>query len=70
MVDFSHDIVGSGLKALVFGVLLALIATHRGCTSEPTSAGVSAATTATVVQASVTILIFDFILTSLWFQSP
>lgn len=66
-IDFSEDILGSAVKALVFGVLLALIATYRGITCAPSSAGVSAATTATVVQASVTILIFDFFLTSLWF---
>ena len=52
-VDFSDDILGSLLKALVFGVLVGLIATYRGYKSEPTSAGVSAATTSTVVIASV-----------------
>jgi phospholipid/cholesterol/gamma-HCH transport system permease protein len=66
-VDFSTDVLGSILKATVFGLLLALISTYRGCSSEPNSAGVSAATTASVVQASVAILIFDFFLTSLWF---
>jgi phospholipid/cholesterol/gamma-HCH transport system permease protein len=66
-VDFREDVLGSGLKALVFGVLIALIATFRGFKSAPSSAGVSAATTATVVQASVAILVFDFFLTSFWF---
>jgi len=66
-VNFSTDLVGSMLKAAVFGLLIALISTYRGCASEPNSAGVSAATTASVVQASVAILIFDFFLTSLWF---
>jgi ABC-type transporter Mla maintaining outer membrane lipid asymmetry permease subunit MlaE len=32
----------------------------------PTSAGVSAATTSTVVVASVSILIFDYFVTALW----
>jgi phospholipid/cholesterol/gamma-HCH transport system permease protein len=65
-VDFRDDVQGSLLKALVFGVLVGLIATYRGYTSEPTSAGVSAATTSTVVVASVSILIFDYFITALW----
>jgi phospholipid/cholesterol/gamma-HCH transport system permease protein len=65
-VDFRDDIVGSLLKALVFGILVGLIATYRGYTSAPTSAGVSAATTSTVVVASVSILVFDYFITALW----
>jgi phospholipid/cholesterol/gamma-HCH transport system permease protein len=65
-VVFSDDVLGSLLKAFVFGILVGLIATYRGYTSAPTSAGVSAATTSTVVVASVTILIFDYFITALW----
>lgn len=65
-VDFANDVAGSFLKAGVFGILVALISTYRGYTAQPTSAGVSAATTSTVVLGSVTILIFDYILTALW----
>jgi phospholipid/cholesterol/gamma-HCH transport system permease protein len=65
-VDFRNDVAGSLLKALVFGVLVGLIATYRGYTSEPTSAGVSAATTSTVVIGSVSILIVDYFITALW----
>ncbi len=65
-VDFQDDVVVSLLKALVFGVLIGLIATYRGYASKPTSAGVSAATTSTVVVASVSILIFDYFITALW----
>ena len=65
-VGFRDDIVGSLLKALVFGVLIGLISTYRGYTSAPTSAGVSAATTSTVVVASVSILVFDYFITALW----
>jgi phospholipid/cholesterol/gamma-HCH transport system permease protein len=43
-----------------------LIATYRGYTSEPSSAGVSAATTSTVVIASVSILVVDYVITALW----
>ncbi len=65
-VDFQNDVAGSMLKALVFGILVGLIATYRGYTSEPTSAGVSLATTSTVVVGSVSILIFDYFITALW----
>jgi phospholipid/cholesterol/gamma-HCH transport system permease protein len=65
-VDFWDDVVGSFLKAVVFGVLTGLIATYRGYTSAPTSAGVSAATTSTVVVGSVTILLVDYVITALW----
>jgi len=65
-VDFEHDVAGSLLKALVFGILVALISTYRGYTAQPTSSGVSSATTSTVVIASVSVLIFDYILTALW----
>jgi phospholipid/cholesterol/gamma-HCH transport system permease protein len=65
-VLFDDDVLGSLLKALVFGVLVGLIATYRGYTSAPTSAGVSRATTSTVVVASVTVLIFDYFITALW----
>ena len=46
--------------------LVGLIATHRGYTCTPTSAGVSAATTSTVVVGSVSILISDYFITALW----
>jgi phospholipid/cholesterol/gamma-HCH transport system permease protein len=65
-VDFENDVAGSLLKSAVFGVIVALISTYRGYTAQPTSAGVSSATTATVVFASVTVLVFDYILTALW----
>jgi phospholipid/cholesterol/gamma-HCH transport system permease protein len=65
-VDFRDDVVVSFIKALVFGVLVGLIATYRGYSSAPTSAGVSAATTSTVVVASVSILIVDYFITALW----
>jgi len=65
-VVFSDDVVGGFLKAGVFGVLVAAIATYRGYTAKPTSAGVSAAATSTVVIASVATLISDYFITALW----
>jgi phospholipid/cholesterol/gamma-HCH transport system permease protein len=65
-IDFSNDIAGSLLKTAIFGVIVGLIATYRGYTSEPTSLGVSRATTSTVVTASVAVLLFDYVITALW----
>ncbi|MCP4005429.1 MAG: ABC transporter permease [bacterium] len=65
-LDFSDDILGSLLKAFVFGILVGLIATYRGYTSEPNSEGVSRATTGAVVQASVATLVVDYVITALW----
>jgi len=65
-VRFGEDVMGSLVKALVFGALAGLIATFRGYFSTPTAAGVSAATTSTVVITSVAILIGDYFLTALW----
>lgn len=65
-VDFRDDVLGSLVKAVVFGGLVGLIATYRGFTSRPTSAGVSAATTATVVVGSVSVLLIDYVITALW----
>jgi phospholipid/cholesterol/gamma-HCH transport system permease protein len=65
-VVFSDDVVVSLLKALVFGMLVALIATFRGFHAERSSEGVSASTTSTVVTASVCILLADYMITSLW----
>lgn len=65
-VRFSEDVAGALIKGVVFGVLVALIATYRGFTAQPSSAGVSAAATSTVVIASVATLISDYFITALW----
>jgi phospholipid/cholesterol/gamma-HCH transport system permease protein len=65
-VELRDDVLQGLTKTLVFGSLVACIATYRGFTSEPTSAGVRAATTGTVVAASVSVLLLDYVLTALW----
>jgi phospholipid/cholesterol/gamma-HCH transport system permease protein len=65
-IDFDTDLIQSFSKTVLFGCLVGFIATYRGYTSEPTSVGVSAATTGTVVTASVCVLLFDYVLTALW----
>jgi phospholipid/cholesterol/gamma-HCH transport system permease protein len=65
-ITFSDEVVGSVLKSVVFGMVVALISTWRGYTSAPNAAGVSRATTGAVVQASVATLMFDYVITALW----
>jgi phospholipid/cholesterol/gamma-HCH transport system permease protein len=65
-VDFHNDIECCLLKSTIFGLLLGMIATYRGYTSAPTTEGVSAATTSSVVISSVTVLLVDYVITALW----
>lgn len=65
-VVFGDDVLGSLLKALLFGVLIGLVATYRGYTCGRSSAAVSSATTSTVVTASVCILLADYVFTAFW----
>ena len=65
-VVFREDVLQSIVKSFTFGALLALIATYRGFNCEPNAAGVSRATTSTVVTTSVCILLADYVLTSVW----
>ncbi len=65
-INFRHDIIGSILKALLFGVIVGLVSTYKGYKCAPTSSGVSSATTSTVVTASVAVLISDYFFTALW----
>jgi phospholipid/cholesterol/gamma-HCH transport system permease protein len=65
-IGFWDEILMTLTKALVFGVLVGLIATYRGYHAEPNVVGVSRATTAAVVAASVSVLIADYFITALW----
>jgi phospholipid/cholesterol/gamma-HCH transport system permease protein len=62
---FKDDILSSLTKALTFGGLVGIISTFEGYSSAPTSAGVSRATTASVVVGSVSVLVVDYLLTAL-----
>lgn len=59
------DIYGGILKSLSFGLLITWISSFIGFTAEPTTEGVSRATTNAVVLTSLSILVVDYILTSL-----
>lgn len=67
-VDLYADILNGVIKSLVFGFVVTWIAIFEGYDATPTSEGVSRATTRTVVNASLSVLALDFILTSLMFD--
>ena len=66
-LDFREDVVNGVIKSLVFGLVVTWIALFQGYDATPTSAGVSRATTRSVVHAALAVLGLDFILTALMF---
>ncbi|WP_194756247.1 lipid asymmetry maintenance ABC transporter permease subunit MlaE [Aliidiomarina indica] len=66
-VDWQHDVMNGFIKSLVFAVVVTWIALYKGYTAMPTSPGISAATTQTVVYSSLAVLGLDFVLTALMF---
>ncbi len=66
-VDLLDDLVPMVIKSVVFAIVCTWIALFNGYDCRPTSAGISAATTATVVQSSLAVLGLDFVLTALMF---
>ena len=67
-VDLNDDVLNGVIKSVVFGVVVTWIAVFEGYDAMPTSEGVSAATTRTVVHSSLAILGLDFVLTALMFN--
>ncbi len=67
-VDFQHDVLNGVIKSIVFGIAVTVISLFEGYDAPPTAEGVSGATTRTVVQSSLAILILDFILTAFMFR--
>jgi phospholipid/cholesterol/gamma-HCH transport system permease protein len=67
-VDLGGDFGVAFLKAAVFGGSSALIAAYVGYHAEPTIEGTSLATTRAVVNASLLVLMFNFILSALLFR--
>jgi phospholipid/cholesterol/gamma-HCH transport system permease protein len=63
-VDVTSDLLAGVFKALVFGLLIGLIAVFQGYSAKPTGEGVAYATTRTVIYSAIAILAFDFVLTA------
>ena len=68
-VDFRDDYLIAFFKAAVFGAISALVASYVGYHAEPTIEGTSVATTRAVVNASLLVLMFNFVLSALLFRS-
>ena len=68
-VSFEKDILNGIIKSVVFAFVVTWVAVYKGYDCEPTSEGISRATTATVVQSSLLVLGLDFILTALMFAN-
>lgn len=66
-VDVYDDVLNGLIKSVFFGVAVTLIAVFEGYDAEPTAAGVSSATTRTVVTSALVILSMDFVLTAFMF---
>lgn len=66
-VDVFNDILNGVIKSVVFGFVVTWIAVFEGYDAQPTSEGVSRATTRTVVTASLAVLGLDYLLTALMF---
>lgn len=66
-VDFDKDVMNGIIKSITFAFVVTWIAVFKGYNCEPTSEGISQATTATVVQSSLLVLGLDFVLTAIMF---
>ena len=67
-VDFVSHVLKGIIKSFVFGIVIIWIAVFQGYDAQPTSEGISAATTRTVVYSSVSVLVLDFFLTLVMFD--
>ena len=62
--DFGVDIMNGILKSIAFGFVVVWVAVFQGYYADPNAAGISKATTNTVVISSLIVLGFDFVLTA------
>ena len=63
------DIVTGLVKAAVFGFIITLLGCYNGFNSKGGAQGVGSATTNAVVSSSILILIFNYILTEIFFNT-
>lgn len=66
-VEWNEDVLNGVIKSIVFAFVVTWIAIFKGYDSIPTSEGISAATTQTVVYSSLAVLGLDFVLTAIMF---
>ncbi|MEP4890111.1 MAG: lipid asymmetry maintenance ABC transporter permease subunit MlaE [Aliiglaciecola sp.] len=66
-VEWNEDVMNGVIKSVFFAFVITWIAIFKGYDSTPTSEGISAATTQTVVYSSLAVLGLDFVLTAIMF---
>lgn len=64
------DVVSGLIKASVFGFIISSMGCYHGYNSQGGAQGVGTATTNAVVSASIMILIFNYLLTAIFFSAP
>jgi len=64
----SMDVISGLVKAGAFGFIVAIMGCYHGFNSQRGAQGVGAATTNAVVSASILILIFNYVLTQVFFS--
>jgi phospholipid/cholesterol/gamma-HCH transport system permease protein len=64
----SMDVISGLVKAAVFGFIVAILGCYNGFNSQRGAQGVGAATTNAVVSASIAILLFNYLLTQVFFS--
>ncbi len=64
VVSFHEDVLNGIIKSLVFGFVATWTSVYQGFYSKPNAAGISRATTKTVVYSSLLVLALDFVLTA------
>ena len=69
-IDFLEplDVISGLVKAAVFGFIIALMGCYNGFNSRGGAQGVGSATTNAVVSSSILILVFNYIITELFFS--
>jgi phospholipid/cholesterol/gamma-HCH transport system permease protein len=67
-VDLYDDIAQGWIKSVIFAVVVCWVSLFNGYNCLPTAAGISKATTQTVVHSSLIVLGLDFVLTALMFN--
>ena len=63
------DVISGLVKAAIFGFLIALMGCYHGYHSKGGAQGVGAATTNAVVSASIMILVWNYLITGLFFST-
>jgi phospholipid/cholesterol/gamma-HCH transport system permease protein len=63
------DVISGLVKAAVFGFIIALMGCYNGFNSKGGAQGVGAATTNAVVSSSILILVFNYMITELFFSA-